>query len=107
MAMDLKPGCPIAITEKHGPPRNVEHTTPVKHKQAFLIVKPRWIAFFAGFLPVFFPFLPFNAGFFPFLLVIFGDCMTPTIYHNPRCGTSRTTLALLQEKGIEPTVIEY
>ncbi|MFA7681085.1 MAG: arsenate reductase (glutaredoxin) [Pigmentiphaga sp.] len=33
--------------------------------------------------------------------------MTPTIYHNPRCGTSRTTLALLQEKGIAPTVIEY
>lgn len=30
-----------------------------------------------------------------------------TIYHNPRCGTSRNTLALLREKGIEPTVIEY
>jgi arsenate reductase len=29
------------------------------------------------------------------------------IYHNPACGTSRNTLALLQEKGIEPTVIEY
>lgn len=33
--------------------------------------------------------------------------MTPTIYHNPRCGTSRNTLALLQEKGIAPQVIEY
>jgi arsenate reductase len=30
-----------------------------------------------------------------------------TIYHNPACGTSRNTLALLREKGIEPTVVEY
>ena len=30
-----------------------------------------------------------------------------TIYHNPNCGTSRNTLALLREKGIEPTVMEY
>ena len=30
-----------------------------------------------------------------------------TIYHNPRCSKSRQTLALLNEKGIEPTVIEY
>ena len=30
-----------------------------------------------------------------------------TIYHNPGCGTSRNTLALLREKGIEPTVVEY
>jgi arsenate reductase len=30
-----------------------------------------------------------------------------TIYHNPRCGTSRNTLALLRERGIEPEVIEY
>jgi arsenate reductase len=30
-----------------------------------------------------------------------------TIYHNPNCGTSRSTLALLREKGVEPTVIEY
>ena len=30
-----------------------------------------------------------------------------TIYHNPNCGTSRSTLALLREKGLEPTVIEY
>jgi len=29
------------------------------------------------------------------------------IYHNPRCSKSRQTLALLQEQGIEPTVIEY
>ena len=30
-----------------------------------------------------------------------------TIYHNPACGTSRNTLALLREKGMEPTVVEY
>lgn len=30
-----------------------------------------------------------------------------TIYHNPRCSKSRLTLALLQEKGVEPEVIEY
>jgi arsenate reductase len=29
------------------------------------------------------------------------------IYHNPSCGTSRNTLALLREKGIEPQVVEY
>ncbi|MTC21399.1 MULTISPECIES: arsenate reductase (glutaredoxin) [unclassified Providencia] len=29
------------------------------------------------------------------------------IYHNPRCSKSRETLALLQEKGIMPTVVEY
>jgi len=30
-----------------------------------------------------------------------------TIYHNPNCGTSRNTLALLREKGVEPQVVEY
>ena len=30
-----------------------------------------------------------------------------TIYHNPKCGTSRNALALLAERGIAPTVIEY
>ena len=30
-----------------------------------------------------------------------------TIYHNPSCGTSRNTLALLREKGVEPKVVEY
>lgn len=30
-----------------------------------------------------------------------------TIYHNPRCTKSRETLRLLQDKGIEPRVIEY
>lgn len=29
------------------------------------------------------------------------------IYHNPQCGTSRNTLALIRNAGIEPTVIEY
>lgn len=33
--------------------------------------------------------------------------MTVTIYHNPRCSTSRKTLELIREAGIEPTVIEY
>lgn len=31
----------------------------------------------------------------------------PTIYHNPRCSKSRQTLALLQEHGHAPQVIEY
>ena len=30
-----------------------------------------------------------------------------TIWHNPKCGTSRNTLALIRASGIEPTVIEY
>lgn len=30
-----------------------------------------------------------------------------TIFHNPRCGTSRNTLALIRNAGIEPTVIAY
>lgn len=30
-----------------------------------------------------------------------------TIYHNPKCGTSRNTLAMIRATGIEPTVIEY
>jgi arsenate reductase (glutaredoxin) len=30
-----------------------------------------------------------------------------TIYHNPSCGTSRNTLALIRNAGVEPTVIEY
>ncbi|MCC2595568.1 arsenate reductase (glutaredoxin) [Pusillimonas sp. MFBS29] len=29
------------------------------------------------------------------------------IYHNPKCGTSRNTLAMIREAGIEPLVIEY
>lgn len=33
--------------------------------------------------------------------------MTPTIYHNPACGTSRNTLALIRHAGIEPTINEY
>lgn len=30
-----------------------------------------------------------------------------TIYHNPACGTSRNTLAMIRNAGIEPAVIEY
>jgi arsenate reductase (glutaredoxin) len=33
--------------------------------------------------------------------------MTITIYHNPDCGTSRNTLAMIRATGIEPVVIEY
>ena len=32
---------------------------------------------------------------------------TVTLYHNPACGTSRKTLELIRNAGIEPTVIEY
>lgn len=32
---------------------------------------------------------------------------TVTIFHNPACSTSRNTLALLRERGIEPTVVLY
>ena len=33
--------------------------------------------------------------------------MSVSIYHNPRCSKSRQTLELLNEKGIEPDVVEY
>jgi arsenate reductase len=33
--------------------------------------------------------------------------MTITIYHNPKCGTSRNTLAMIRQSGEEPEVIEY
>ena len=33
--------------------------------------------------------------------------MDVTIYHNPKCGTSRNTLALIRASGVEPTVVEY
>ena len=33
--------------------------------------------------------------------------MTVTIYHNPACGTSRNTLAMIRQSGVEPEVIEY
>ena len=33
--------------------------------------------------------------------------MQATIYHNPKCGTSRNTLAMMRNAGIEPEVIEY
>ena len=33
--------------------------------------------------------------------------MTITIYHNPDCGTSRNTLAIIRQSGEEPQVIEY
>jgi arsenate reductase len=33
--------------------------------------------------------------------------MTVTIYHNPGCGTSRNTLAMIRQSGEQPVVIEY
>jgi len=33
--------------------------------------------------------------------------MAVRIYHNPRCSTSRRTLALLRERGVEPEIVEY
>ena len=33
--------------------------------------------------------------------------MTVTIYHNPACGTSRNTLAMIRQSGCEPEIVEY
>jgi len=33
--------------------------------------------------------------------------MTTTIYHNPDCGTSRNTLAMIRLSGVEPVIVEY
>jgi arsenate reductase len=33
--------------------------------------------------------------------------MSVTIYHNPECGTSRNTLAMIRQSGVEPTIINY
>ena len=33
--------------------------------------------------------------------------MTPMIFHNPKCGTSRNTLAIMQASGETPDVVEY
>ena len=33
--------------------------------------------------------------------------MTPMIFHNPKCGTSRNTLAIMQASGETPEVVEY
>jgi arsenate reductase len=33
--------------------------------------------------------------------------MSVTIYHNPGCGTSRNTLAMIRQSGVEPEIIEY
>lgn len=33
--------------------------------------------------------------------------MDVVIYHNPRCGTSRNTLAAIREAGVEPQIVEY
>jgi arsenate reductase len=46
------------------------------------------------------------------LTEVSGESLAPatvpvTIYHHPACGTSRNTLALIRNAGIEPTIIEY
>ena len=33
--------------------------------------------------------------------------MSVTIWHNPKCGTSRNTLAMIRATGVEPTIVEY
>ena len=33
--------------------------------------------------------------------------MKATIYHNPRCGTSRKTMEILEQEGVEVTVVDY
>lgn len=33
--------------------------------------------------------------------------MKVTIYHNPRCSTSRNALEIIRDRGIEPTIVEY
>jgi arsenate reductase len=33
--------------------------------------------------------------------------MTVTIYHNPKCSTSRNVLEMIRDKGVEPEVVEY
>ena len=33
--------------------------------------------------------------------------MTYTIYHNPKCSKCRATLVILNNKGVEPTIVEY
>ncbi|MET3925021.1 arsenate reductase (glutaredoxin) [Devosia sp. 2618] len=33
--------------------------------------------------------------------------MSVTIYHNPECGTSRNTLAMIRQSGVEPEIIDY
>jgi len=35
------------------------------------------------------------------------EIMKTIIYHNPKCGKSRETLAIIKSKGIEPEIIEY
>ena len=41
------------------------------------------------------------------MLVASFPTMTVTIYHNPACGTSRNTLALIRQSGAEPKIAEY
>jgi arsenate reductase len=48
-----------------------------------------------------------TAALSPLARARYAAAMSVTIYHNPRCGKSRQTLALLRERGLEPKVVEY
>lgn len=43
----------------------------------------------------------------PTLNDMLGDSSNVRIYHNPDCGTSRNTLAMIRQSGVEPIIIEY
>jgi arsenate reductase len=43
----------------------------------------------------------------PFTAYPESETLSVTIYHNPSCGTSRNTLAMIRQSGAEPEVIEY
>lgn len=46
------------------------------------------------------------SAYYTLRLFFYGRIMTK-IYHNPRCGHSRTTLQILEERGLKPEIIEY
>jgi arsenate reductase len=48
----------------------------------------------------------YNLGGF-FILSYLGTLSMLTIFHNPRCSKSRQTLALLEERGLEPEIVKY
>jgi arsenate reductase len=50
------------------------------------------------------PLLPRQRG---FIHQQSADFMDITIYHNPACGTSRNTLAIIRDAGFEPRIVEY
>src|SRR5712691_6409342 len=51
--------------------------------------------------------LPASAAYPVLAMIRRRNAMPVTMYHNPRCNTSRRTLAMLREKGVEPEIVEY